>query len=113
MNTQIVIKNLKLKNPVLVASGTFGYAQEFLPFVNVKQLGGIVTKTITRKPRQGNAPARIVETASGILNAIGLQNEGIENFLNEKMPFLRKLGTAIIVSIGGETTQEYVFLATR
>lgn len=112
MNTQVTIKDLKLKNPVMVASGTFGYAQEFERFLPVKQLGALVTKTITIKPRQGNPAPRIVETASGMLNAIGLQNEGIENFIGEKMPFLRRLATPIIVSIGGETVEEYVTLAT-
>ncbi len=111
MNTHVTIGKLKLKNPVLVASGTFGYAQEFERFIPVKQLGAIVTKTITKKPREGNPPPRIVETASGMLNAIGIQNEGIENFVHEKLPFLRKLGVPIVVSIGGQTTQEYIALA--
>lgn len=111
MNTQIKIGSLKLKNPVLVASGTFGYAKEFAPYVNLKKLGGIITKTITLQPRQGNSPPRIVETASGMLNAIGLQNEGVENFLKDKMPFLRSTGVPIIFSISGQTLQEYVKLA--
>lgn len=108
---QVTIADLKLKNPILVASGTFGYAQEFQDFVNLKKLGGIVTKTITFKPREGNPPPRIVETASGVLNAIGLQNEGIDKFLEDKMPFLRKIGIPIVVSVGGDTVQEYVRLA--
>ncbi|MBL7197294.1 MAG: dihydroorotate dehydrogenase, partial [Candidatus Omnitrophica bacterium] len=79
--------------------------------VNLKKLGGIITKTITLYPREGNSPPRIVETASGMLNAIGLQNEGINKFLEEKMPFLRKIGVPIVVSIGGDKVQEYVKLA--
>ncbi|MFC1709310.1 dihydroorotate dehydrogenase [Candidatus Omnitrophota bacterium] len=111
MNTQIKIGDLKLKNPVLVASGTFGYAQEFSEYVNLKKLGGIITKTITLKPTQGNPPPRVVETASGMLNAIGLQNEGVDKFVEEKMSFLRGLHVPIIVSISAETQQEYVKLA--
>ncbi|MDD5618283.1 MAG: dihydroorotate dehydrogenase [Candidatus Omnitrophica bacterium] len=111
MDTQIKIGELKLKNPVLVASGTFGYAKEFFPYLNLKKLGGIITKTITLSPRKGNPSPRIAETASGMLNAIGLQNEGIDNFLDEKMPFLKSLGIPIIVSIGGDTTEENVKLA--
>lgn len=111
MKLGVTIRNLKLKNPVMVASGTFGYAQEFSRFINVKKLGAIITKTITKEPRKGNPPPRVIETASGMLNAIGLQNEGIENFLKEKLPFLRKFCVPLIVSIGGHTTQEYVALA--
>jgi dihydroorotate dehydrogenase (NAD+) catalytic subunit len=111
MNTQINIAGLKLKNPVLVASGTFGYAKEFSPYLNLKKLGGIITKTITPKPWQGNPSPRVVETASGMLNAIGLQNEGIDKFLDEKMPFLRSLGVPIIVSIGADNIDEYAKLA--
>jgi len=108
---QIKIGKLELKNPVLVASGTFGYGKEFAPYLNLKKLGGIITKTITEKPTQGNPPPRIAETASGMLNAIGLQNEGIDKFLKEKMPFLKSLGIPIIVSIGGDDVAEYVKLA--
>lgn len=110
MNTQVQIGNLKLKNPVLVASGTFGYAQEFSGYLNLKKLGGIITKTITLHPTQGNPPPRVVETASGMLNAIGLQNQGVEKFLEEKMPYLKKLGLPMVVSIGGDSVQEYIKL---
>ena len=110
MSTQVQIGSLKLKNPVMVASGTFGYAQEFAEYVNLKKLGGIITKTITLHPTQGNPPPRVVETASGMLNAIGLQNQGIENFLEDKMPYLRKLKIPVIVSIGGDSLQDYIKL---
>lgn len=113
MNTQVEIGNLKLKNPVLVASGTFGYGQEFAPYVNLKKLGGIITKTITLQPTQGNPPPRVVETASGMLNAIGLQNEGVDKFIKDKMKFLRNIKVPIIVSISGQTLQEYVKLAKK
>ncbi|MBU1005982.1 MAG: dihydroorotate dehydrogenase [Candidatus Omnitrophica bacterium] len=109
----ITIGKLKLKNPVMVASGTFGYAREFEDFLDLKKLGAIVTKTITLKPRQGNPMPRICETASGMLNAIGLQNEGIENFINEKLPYLAKIGTSVIVSISGNNAEEFSRLAKR
>lgn len=110
MNTQVQIGNLKLKNPVIVASGTFGYAKEFSSYLNLKKLGAIITKTITLKPTRGNPPPRVIETASGMLNAIGLQNEGVNQFIKEKMPFLKKIGIPIIVSIGGDSEQEYTKL---
>ncbi|MFH1622745.1 MAG: dihydroorotate dehydrogenase [Candidatus Omnitrophota bacterium] len=111
MKTQINIGNLKLNNPVMVASGTFGYAKEFSPYVNLGKLGAIITKTITLNPTQGNPPPRVVETASGMLNAIGLQNEGIDKFIKEKIPFLKSAGVPIVVSISGQTLPEYVRLS--
>lgn len=100
------IGKLKLKNPVMVASGTFGYAEELKDLVNLKELGAIVTKTITLKPRRGNAPSRTYETPAGMLNSIGLENPGIEAFLKGKMPFFKKSGVPIIVSIASESTDE-------
>ncbi|MBU2063589.1 MAG: dihydroorotate dehydrogenase, partial [Candidatus Omnitrophica bacterium] len=82
--------NFKLKNPVTVASGTFGYAEEFKDFIDLNLLGAIFTKTITRFPKSGNPPPRLVETSSGMLNAIGLQNEGVEDFIKNKWPHLRE-----------------------
>lgn len=102
------IGKIRLKNPVLAASGTFGHAKEFEKFFNLKKLGGIVTKTITIKPRLGNPPQRIVETPSGMLNAIGLQNPGVEKFIEEKMSYLRKLGIPVIVSVMGYSTDEFI-----
>ena len=101
-NLSVNIGKLDLKNPVMVASGTFGYAQEFKDFSDLKKLGAIVTKTITIKGRQGNLPPRTCETSSGMLNSIGLENPGIDKFIKEKMPFLKKLGIPIIVSIAAE-----------
>ncbi len=97
------IGKLKLKNPLMVASGTFGYAEEFKDFINLKKLGAIVTKTITIKPRKGNLPPRTCETPAGLLNSIGLENPGWEVFLKEKLPLLKKLGIPIIISIYSET----------
>jgi dihydroorotate dehydrogenase (NAD+) catalytic subunit len=108
------IGKLKLKNPVLVASGTFGYAEEFRDFLNLKALGAIVTKTITLEARKGNAPPRTCETPAGLLNSIGLENPGLALFLREKLPFLRKVGVPIIISIASEAGYaEFVELAGR
>ena len=92
---------LALPNPILVASGTFGYAREMQRLVDLSRLGGIVPKTITRQPRTGNAPWRTVETPAGMLNSIGLDNDGIEAFIAHHLPYLATLGTPIIVSIAG------------
>ena len=108
------IGKLKLKNPVLVASGTFGYAQEFQGLMDLKKLGGVVSKTITLLARKGNPPPRTCETPAGLLNSIGLENPGIEVFLKEKLPLLRKTGVPIVVSIASETgPEEFVNLARR
>ena len=104
---------LRLKNPVLAASGTFGYAQEFAAFYDVARLGGIVTKTITLRPRAGNPAPRIVDTPAGMLNAIGLQNVGVEAFLQHKLPYLAQLDTVIIVSIMATSTAELAELGAR
>ncbi len=113
-NLAVNIGKLKLKNPVMVASGTFGYAEEFKGFINLKKLGAIVTKTITLKPRQGNPPPRTCETPMGLLNSIGLENPGLEVFVKEKLTFLKKLGVPIIISIASENgIDEFVELARK
>jgi len=99
---------VRLKNPVLTASGTFGYGLEFLPFLELRALGGIVTKGLSPRPRQGNPPERIVETSAGMLNAIGLQNVGVDAFLADKLPKLRPHDTAVVANVFGETESEYV-----
>jgi dihydroorotate dehydrogenase (NAD+) catalytic subunit len=99
---------LKLRNPVLTASGTFGYGLEFLPFLSLDRLGGIVTKGLSPAPRAGNPPPRIVETPAGMLNTIGLQNVGVDAFIQEKLPELRRHDTAVIANVFGETEAEYV-----
>ncbi|MBA4311258.1 MAG: dihydroorotate dehydrogenase [Chlorobiaceae bacterium] len=112
IDTTVNIGSMRLKNPVLVASGTFGYGDETLELVDVSKLGGIVTKSLTLKPRDGNLPPRIVETACGMLNSIGLANIGVKNFIEEKLPLLRELNTSIIVNIAGNTIEEYEELLT-
>jgi len=103
----VKIGPLALKNPVMTASGTFGYGLEFEPFVDLSRLGAVVVKGLSLEPRPGNPPPRIVETAGGMLNAIGLQNIGIRAFIQEKMPHLRQLGVTVLANIFGETVDEY------
>ena len=103
----VSLNRLKLQNPILVASGTFGYAREMSAFVDFTQLGGIIPKTVTPQPRPGNTPPRTVETASGMLNSIGLDNDGFDQFVREKLPWLTSLGTAIIVNIAAKTNDEF------
>ncbi|MDP2831501.1 MAG: dihydroorotate dehydrogenase [Candidatus Omnitrophota bacterium] len=113
-NLSVKIGNLDLKNPVMVASGAFGYAQEFEDFIDLRKLGAIVTKTITVKARQGNIPPRTCETPAGMLNSIGLENPGIDRFIREKLPFLKELGIPVIVSIAAEETpDEFAILVKR
>jgi len=102
---------LQMKNPVMPASGTFGYAEEYASFMDLNLLGAIVVKTITLKPRIGSYPHRSTEVASGLLASIGLQNVGIERFIEDKLPFFEDLKTPLIVNIGGESIEDYVSLA--
>ncbi len=102
-NLTINIGRLRLKNPVIAASGTFGYAEEFKGLLDLKKLGGIVSKTITLNPRKGNLPPRTCETPAGMLNSIGLENPGLKVFIKEKLPVLKRTGIPIIVSIASET----------
>ena len=111
VDISIDFAGLKLKNPVLTASGTCGYADELTDFVDVDQLGGIITKSITLEPRIGNDTPRIVETDSGMLNAIGLANLGLERFISEKIPIITGLNTAVFVNIAGKSIEEYVAVA--
>ncbi len=113
INLSVKIGKLILKNPVLAASGTFGYGEEYKDLVGINKLGAITTKTITLKPKAGNPPPRIAETPQGVLNSIGLENCGLENFIKEKLPFLKTLKTAFIVSIAGYTKEEFSELAKR
>jgi dihydroorotate dehydrogenase (NAD+) catalytic subunit len=111
MELSVTLGRLQLKNPVLVASGTFGYAREMAGVVDFARLGGIIPKTVTRQPRAGNPPPRTVETASGMLNAIGLDNDGIEHFITHHLPYLRTLPTAVIANIAGKSEAEFVEMA--
>lgn len=104
---------LRLKNPIVAASGTFGYGTELSPYYRLEQIGGFVTKGLSLHPRRGNAPPRTCETPSGMLNAIGLANVGVEAFLAEKLPALRGCGTVVIANVFGETQGEYVAVARR
>jgi dihydroorotate dehydrogenase (NAD+) catalytic subunit len=109
----VTIGKLKLKNPVMVASGTFGFGEEYEDFIELERLGAIIPKGISLKPMVGNPPPRIFETEGGILNSIGLQNPGFREFVNNKLPFLREIGTHVIVNFFGNTEKEYVELARR
>lgn len=111
MNLEVSLGRLKLRNPVLVASGTFGYAREMAGIVNFADLGGIIPKTVTRQARIGNPPPRTVETAAGMLNAIGLDNDGIEYFIAHHLPYLRELPAPLIANIAGKSESEFVEMA--
>lgn len=106
--TEIDLAGIKLKNPIIMASGTYGYGEEFKNFYDPKILGGISSKGITRHPKKGNEGIRIWETPSGILNSIGLENPGVEEFVKEKIYSMQELGTEIFVNLGGNTIEEYV-----
>ena len=110
MNTRVNLAGIEMKNPVTVASGTFGYGREFSQFFDLSKLGGIITKGTSLKPKSGNKPPRVCETASGMLNSIGLQNPGVEYFAQNDLPFLKKFDTAIIVNACGSSVDEYVEL---
>jgi len=108
VDLSINIGSLKLRNPILLASGTVGYGNEISEFTDLNKIGGIVTKSLSLKPRKGNPPQRIVETPAGMLNAIGLTNVGVEVFLKEKIPFLKQYDVPIICNIAASTIEEYV-----
>ena len=112
-NLRVKIGGLELKNPVTVASGTFGSGEEYKKLVDLNKLGAIVTKSVTLKPREGNPPPRVVETPSGMLNSIGLQNDGIDAFIKDKIPFLNKVKTAVIVSIAAHRVEDYAAIARK
>ena len=113
VNTAVTIGGIPLKNPVIAASGTFGYGIEFSPLLDLNELGGIVVKGLSLKPYPGNPPPRIMETTGGMLNSIGLQNIGVDSFIKEKLPLLRNYDVAIFVNIFGHTIEEYVNIARR
>ena len=113
VDLSVRLGRLQLKNPVLVASGTFGYAKEMAGIVDLRRLGGILPKTITKDPRPGNPPWRTVEVSAGLLNAIGLDNDGIDYFIENHWPYLKSTGADIIVSIAGKSQEDFVTLAER
>jgi dihydroorotate dehydrogenase (NAD+) catalytic subunit len=113
VDLRVSIGSLNLRNPVMTASGTFGYAREFEPYVNLHRLGAVVVKGISLEPRFGNPPPRIVETSCGMLNAIGLENVGVERFISEKMVSLQDINVPVLVNILGDTLEEYSEIAAR
>ncbi len=112
-NLSVQLRRLHLKNPILTASGTFGYAKEMSPYLDFSTLGGIIPKTVTLEPRIGNRPPRTVETASGLLNSIGLDNDGLEAFIEKHIDYLLSLETALIANIAGRNVDEYRQMAAR
>lgn len=113
VNLQVNLGGLVMKNPVTVGSGTFAYGQEYDRYFDIARLGAVTVKSLSLKPRVGNKPPRLVETPAGMLNAIGLQNVGIDAYLRDKLPYLREKGCTIIANIYGHSPDEYVELATR
>lgn len=113
VDLQVELGRLKLANPILVASGTFGYAREMAGLVDLSRLGGMIPKTITSAPRIGNHPPRTVETTGGMLNSIGLDNDGLETFIAEHLPYLQSIGCPLIVSIAGKSLDDFVAMAGR
>jgi dihydroorotate dehydrogenase (NAD+) catalytic subunit len=110
---KVRIGRLELRNPVMAASGTFGSGEEYKDISDLDGIGAIVTKSITLKPRDGNPPPRIIETPSGVLNAIGIQNDGVDAFIKNKLPFLNKVRAAVVVSIAGHSFEDYSAVASR
>ncbi len=110
MNTKINFAGIEMKNPVTVASGTFGYGREYSEFYDLGKLGAVITKGTSLKPRPGNKPTRVYETTGGMINSIGLQNPGVEYFASYDLPFLRKFDTKVIVNACGSSVEEYVEL---
>jgi dihydroorotate dehydrogenase (NAD+) catalytic subunit len=113
VDISVEFAGLKLANPVFTVSGTCGYADELAAFMDVNSLGGFITKSITREPRKGNPPPRIVETDSGMLNAIGWANVGLDKFIEEKIPIISRMKTAVFVNLAGQTIDEYVAVTER
>ncbi|MGE5615118.1 MAG: dihydroorotate dehydrogenase [Bacillota bacterium] len=112
VDLSVDISGLKLKNPVIAASGTFGFGREHSLFIDLNKLGGISVKGLTLMPRKGNKPPRIAETPAGMLNSIGLENPGVKSFIEDEIPFLRTFSTAIIANIAGNTMEEYCEMAS-
>ena len=108
---KVRIGDIELKNPIMTASGTFGYGEEYSPYVDLNRLGALIVKGLSFEPREGNPPPRIIETAAGMLNAVGLENVGVKSFIKEKLPFLRQFDVPVIVNVFGETVEEYVKVA--
>jgi len=108
---EVNVGGLELKNPIMTASGTFGYGEEYSPYVDLNRLGALIVKGLSLEPKEGNPPPRIIETTVGMLNAVGLENVGIRAFIEEKLPFLRQFDVPVIVNVFGETIEEYTKVA--
>ncbi len=108
---EVNVGGLELKNPIMTASGTFGYGEEYSPYVDLNRLGALIVKGLSLEPKEGNPPPRIIETTAGMLNAVGLENVGIRAFIEEKLPFLRQFDVPVIVNVFGETIEEYTKVA--
>ncbi len=113
IDTAVDVGGIRLKNPVMTASGTFGYGAEFSEYTDLERLGAVIVKGLSLKPRAGNPTPRITETPCGMLNAIGLQNVGVDDFIKEKLPYLKELDTEVVANIFGETVEEYVEVVKR
>lgn len=113
VDLSVNIAGIEMQNPIMPASGTFGYGEKYTKLFGVSKLGAVVTKTTTKEPRQGNPQPRLYEVPGGIINSIGLQNPGIEEVITKKLPFLEQFGVPVIVSIGGERMKDYQYLAER
>lgn len=111
VDLSVEIAGIKFKNPVIAASGTFGFGREYSKYIDLNKVGGVAVKGLTLKPRKGNAPPRIAETPAGILNSVGLQNPGVNAFIKEELPFLKSFDTVIIANIAGNTIEEYCEMA--
>ena len=111
LNTAVNIAGVELKNPIVTASGTFGFGREFSEFFDLSQLGAVSVKGLTLKPKAGNPPPRVAESASGMLNSVGLQNPGVESFIKDELPFLRGFDVKIIANMAGNTVEDYVEMA--
>lgn len=111
VDLSVNICSLRLKNPVIAASGTFGFGREHAGYIDLNKLGGISVKGLTLEPRQGNRPPRVAETPAGMLNSVGLQNPGVHSFIKDELPFLRQFSLAVIANIAGNTAEEYCELA--
>ena len=113
VDLSVNIGGMAMANPVMTASGTFGYGSEYAEFVDLNRLGAVGLKSVTVEPREGNAPPRIAETEAGMLNSIGLQNAGIDAFIADKLPYLRDYDTRVLANLSGKTVADYVELCRR
>ena len=113
LNTEVSFIGVKFKNPVVTASGTFGFGREYGEYYNLSELGGICVKGLTLNPREGNKPPRIAETPMGMLNSVGLQNPGVDGFIEYELPFLHQFDTVVIANISGNTVEEYAIMTEK